>query len=275
MTINEWLTQSSKQLASANISSAQLDAEIILTHSLKKPRTYLHAHGNDELDLHVREIADARLDLRLDRVPIAYITGHKEFYGRLFTVTTQTLIPRPESEEIIEQLITQLGETRALEGLATTRLVDIGTGSGILGITAKLIYPELDVTLLDTSKAALLVAERNATRLKATVTTMQSDLLGNYPFAPDITLANLPYVGEDWERSPETNHEPPEALFASRGGLSLIDRCFEQLSHRARSGSIAILEADPRQWDDILVVAKKAGYSCVTQGVFAATYRKD
>ncbi len=274
MTIGAWLSDATEELFSAGIDSARLDAEIILAHTLRKNRTYLHAHTSDELSPRLEDIATARLDVRRDRVPLAYITGHKEFYGRLFTVTPQVLVPRPESEEIITLLRNQLGDTTSLPGIDAKRLIDIGTGSGCLGITAKLLYPELDVTLLDTSKAALAVCEKNAELFGASVATMQSDLVRDYPFSPDIVLANLPYVDKSWERSPETDNEPAEALFAQNDGLALIEKCFEQLSHRMNSGGIAIFEADPRQWPAITRIATENGFRVSEAGQFAYCFTK-
>lgn len=274
MTIGAWLSDATKELVDAGIESARLDAEIILAHSLKKPRTYVHARTSDPIEPRLEEIANARLDLRRDRTPIAYIIGHKEFYGRLFSVTPHVLIPRPESEEIITMLRQVLGETKPLPGMPTQRLVDIGTGSGCLGITAKLLYPELDVTLCDTSKAALKVAEKNARALAAEVSYLESNLLEAYPYSPDIVLANLPYVDEAWEHSPEVEQEPAEALYAANNGLALIEKCFEQLSHRMKSGGVAIFEADPRQWSAIIEIAKAAGFVTEKTGRFAHTFKK-
>ena len=274
MTLGAWLSDATEELVNVGIDSARLDAEIILAHTLRKNRTYIHAHTSDELPPRLENIATARLDLRLDRVPLAYVTGHKKFYGRLFTVSPQVLVPRPESEEIIVLLRNQLGDTTSLPGINAKRLIDIGTGSGCLGITAKLLYPELDVTLLDTSKAALAISQKNAELLGASVASMQSDLLKEYPFSPDIVLANLPYVGDTWERSPETNNEPAEALFAANDGLALIQKCFEQLSHRMSPGGIAIFEADPRQWPAITRIAADNGFRVSESGQFAYCFTK-
>lgn len=274
MTIYEWTNQASKQLTSAGIPTAKLDTELILSHTLRKPRTWLHAHADEEMSERHEQIADSRLALRLDRVPLAYIIGHKEFYGRRFDVSPQVLIPRPESEQMIELLLEVVPQTTSLPGTSAKKLVDIGTGSGALGITAKLERPELAVTLLDTSRPALAVAEKNARTLKATVDTMQSNLLDNYPFAPEIVLANLPYVSTDWERSPETAHEPAEALFATRDGLSLIEKCFDQLTARMPSGGIAIFEADPRQWTAIKHYAHTHGFAQDATREFAVRFIK-
>ncbi len=275
MTIGRWLSDATKELVAAGISSARLDAEIILAHTIKKPRTYVHAHVSDEIEPRLEEIANARLDLRIDRTPIAYIVGHKEFYRHLFQVNPSTLIPRPESEEMITLLRELLGETKHFPTLESRRLVDIGTGSGCLGITAKLLYPDLDVTLLDISNGALKVAEKNAAALGAEVSLLRSDLLKSYPYSPDIVLANLPYVDETWDtNSPELRYEPAEALYATNQGLQLIESCFEELSHRMKKGGIAIFEADPRQWESIIVIAKRHGFTVTQAGNFAYSFRK-
>jgi release factor glutamine methyltransferase len=240
----------------AGIGSAKLDAEIILAHTLRKNRTFLHAHSDEFLTERQLEIANARLQLRLDRTPVAYIVGHKEFYGRLFYVTPATLIPRPESETMITLLKELFPTNISLLHELPKRLVDIGTGSGCLGITAKLEIPELNVSLCDISNHALKVAQTNASRLTADVTVIRSDLLTGFPLTTDIILANLPYVNPTWERSPETNYEPSLALFAESDGLYLIDKLIEQASVRLPSDGLLLLEADPCQHASIVKTAK-------------------
>lgn len=257
-TLDNWLADAASQLAAAGIPSARLDSELLLCHTLRKNRSYLRAHGDEPLSARDDEIADARLSLRLDRVPVAYIIGHKEFYGHSYHVSTATLIPRPESEALIELLRKIMPSNLSLlpEKL---RLADVGTGSGILGITAKLLYPELDVSLIDVSRHALKVAAKNAGSLNADVTTIHGDLLAEYPFQADIILANLPYVDPAWERSPETNHEPVVALFAHDGGKALIHQLVIQTKQKLRPGGWLILEADPSQHHAIVQDAKQYG----------------
>lgn len=259
--IKDWLHDAANQLMAIGISSAKLDAEIILAHTLRQNRTYLHAHDDESLSIRHREIADARLQLRLDRTPIAYIVGHKEFYGRLFKVNPATLIPRPESETIITLLKELTAQTAIALDDSTTRLVDVGTGSGCLGITAKLEVPELDVTLLDISRQALTVAETNAKRLQAEVAFTRSDLLAAYPFSAQYVIANLPYVDPEWERSPETNYEPALALFAHDAGLALINKLLQQAPSHVNMGGYLLLEADPRQHAAIIKSAKTHGFT--------------
>lgn len=247
--IQAWLRDSAEMLADRGITSALLDAELILAHTVRKNRTWLHAHHDERLTERQLEIAYARLQLRLDRTPLAYIIGHREFYGRLFKVTPSVLIPRPESEAIITCL--------RKYGPHTGRLIDVGTGSGCLGITAKLEIPALDVTLTDNSRHALAVARENATRLHAHVDIIQSDLLSATFGTFDGIIANLPYVDASWERSPETNCEPSEALFANNNGLALINKLIIQTGTALNNSGWLYLEADPRQHTAIIARASR------------------
>jgi len=258
LAINDWLDDATRQLVFAEIPSARLDSELILAHTIRKTRSYLHAHPEEVLTERAMEIASARLALRIERVPVAYIIGHKEFYGNQFSVTISTLIPRPESEVLIELLKKAIPRNQSLLQ-ETLRLVDVGTGSGALGITAKLLFPELSVTLIDNSRHALKVADKNSRSLGANVTIMQSDLLSQYPFNANIIIANLPYVDPEWERSPETDHEPAEALFAGNNGKALIFELLVQTQAKLIDGGALILEADPEQHPDIIAEAKKYG----------------
>ena len=255
MTISEWLRSATKQLKDIGITSNRLDAELILAHTLRKPRTYLHAHLDESIDERRYDIANARLDLRLERVPLAYITGHKEFYGRRFIVSPSVLIPRPESEAMIEWLL----ELTANE-ITPKRLIDVGTGSGVLGITARLERPNLDVTLTDIDAKALALATRNASTLGATVHTRRDSLLDHQTFPVEYCLANLPYVDESWDdTSPELYHEPAHALFAEDNGLRLINQLLPQLTRWLAPGGVALLEADPTQHAAITKVAQQHG----------------
>lgn len=271
--IKDWLKEATDELTAAGIPTARLDAELILAHTLRRSRTSLHAHPEDKLTERQRDISDARLSLRLDRVPVAYIIGHKEFYGHRFTVNSATLIPRPESESLIELLKKAVPQNLNLLGDAV-RLVDVGTGSGSLGITAKLLYPELSVTLIDNSRHALKVAEKNAEELGADVNILQSDLLALYPFEANIIIANLPYVDPEWERSPETEHEPAQALFATHHGLSLIFELLIQTRTSLAPGGSLILEADPVQHTAIIERARSHGLLLKDQDGYGLLFEK-
>ncbi len=255
MIISEWLKIATKSLKTANIPSARLDAELILANTLRKNRTYLHAHLDEEIDPRRFDIANARLDLRLDRVPIAYILGYKEFYGRRFTVSPSVLIPRPESEDLISLFL----ELTASE-IAEKVLIDVGAGSGCLGITAKLERNNLSVILSDISKPALNIAEKNANALNADVHIQQQSLL-NGQFKPvDYIFANLPYVDKNWDVSPELQYEPEIALFAEDEGLKLILQLISQAPRCLTPEGLLFIEADPQQHNRIIDEATKNGF---------------
>lgn len=268
MLIHEWVSVATSQLTGAGIGTAKLDAELILSHTLKKSRTYLHAYRDEPLSPRQREIADARLDLRIDRVPLAYITGHKEFYGRAFKVSPAVLIPRPESEAVIE-LLKRIDE----RGNDPLRLVDVGTGSGCLGITAKLERPHLNVTLIDISQHALTIAGENARRHHADVYIQKSDLLHRHAAAADIYLANLPYVDRSWKRSPETEHEPRLALFADDQGMHLIRKLLRQLPTSKKVD--LIIEADPVQHTALTDYASERGFRRVDHLDYAVAFTRN
>jgi release factor glutamine methyltransferase len=270
-TFSKWLSHAALTLKQADIPSARLDAELILAHTIRKSRTYIHSHSDEPLDARLKDIADARLELRKERTPLAYIIGHKEFYGRLFTVTPATLIPRPESEGIISLLKKHAPLSSAADAL---HLVDVGTGSGCLGITAKCELPLLDVTLTDTSAEALAVAQKNARRHGANVRLLKGSLLAPYPLLPDIILANLPYVDNKWKRSPETNFEPSQALFAKNDGLALILALITQAKPRLTARGLLILEADPRQHSAIKEAAHQNDLALLEEDGFCLAFAK-
>jgi protein-(glutamine-N5) methyltransferase, release factor-specific len=255
MIFSDWLKVATKSLKNIGISSARLDAELILANTLRKNRTYLHAHLDEEIDPRRLDIANARLDLRLDRVPIAYILGYKEFYGRRFTVSPSVLIPRPESEDLISLFL----ELTASE-ITEKTLIDVGTGSGCLGITAKLERDNLSVILSDVSKPALKIAEKNADTLKADVTIQQQSLLNGQIRPVDYIFANLPYVDKSWDVSPELKYEPELALFAEDEGLKLILELISQAPRYLTSDGLLFIEADPCQHSRIIDIAIKNGF---------------
>ena len=269
MNISEWLIDATKQLKDIGIGSPRLDAELILAETLRKPRTHLHANLETEIDPRRIDIADARLRLRLERVPLAYILGHKEFYGRDFRVTPDVLVPRPESEAIITTML----EISAGDISGNRSLLDVGTGSGCIGITIKLERPDISVTLSDISHSALAVAEKNADILGAKVQVKRQDLLKGQIGRLDYIIANLPYVNRDWQVSPELQHEPQGALFADNGGLALIYTLLEQTPLHLNDGGWVLLEADPEQHPLIVKAAAKSGFTHETTNDYCLALR--
>lgn len=280
-TINDWLASSTHELTKANIPSARLDAELMLCHMLGVDRTWLIAHGNDSLAMSalsqkggerrggLREYGEKLLLQRLKRQPLAYLFGKKEFYGREFIVNKDVLIPRPETEALVE-----LAKKHRITGT----LLDVGTGSGTLGLTLWHELENITLTLSDISLEALEVAKKNAKKLRIkNATFVESDLLTAFmppanshpPIALfDAIVANLPYVDMTWERSPETRHEPALALFADEGGLELIKQLLDQAPPLLSAYGFLLLEADPEQHDAIVAHAEPA-FSLVEQQGYA------
>lgn len=255
MNISTWLKNATKQLKDIGIPSARLDAELLLAETLRKPRTYLHAHLDEDIDPRRLDIVNARLEVRLERVPLAYILGYKEFFGRKFYVSPATLVPRPESEDLIS-LFLKLTEA----DIMPKTVIDIGTGSGILGITAVLERPQFRVILSDVSDKALKIASKNANELDAKVTVIRQSLLTGHIEPLDYILANLPYVDRSWQTSPELRHEPAEALYADDQGLALIKTLISQSARHLQPKGLIFLEADPTQHSQIINYAKNYGF---------------
>ena len=266
LTVKRWLTQA-KTLVNP------LDAELILTNVFKTTdRTFLVSHGEKVLSNDERRVADKMLGLRAARVPLAYITSEKWFYGHKFKVTPDVLIPRPETEQMVEttvglynMLATKIvaryemavkGRIGVIEPswpdnpnikeelekireeiLSPIMIFDVGTGSGCVAISVGLECVNAQVLALDISEAALKVARENKTKLKAeNVVFAASDLLDRISDTapvPDIIMANLPYVDRNWEwSSPEIEYEPSIALFAEKDGLALIYKLMRQIKQK-------------------------------------------
>lgn len=267
LTIKNWLTQATKQLSNSKIKTARLDSELILANVLQQKRTFLHAHGDNQLDTNSQKIADKLLARREKHEPLAYIFGYKEFYGRDFIVNPDVLIPRPESENIINQLKTVVNNT------AKTTVYDVGTGSGCLGITAKLELPALDVTLFDISEKALKIAKQNAKELKADVKIIKNDLLTGRKKTPEIIIANLPYVDKEWRSSPEIQFEPAKALFAPGDGTKFIKQLIAQADKLKTN--FLIIEADPRQHNTIKTFAAEHRFMDARTTDFVITFMRN
>lgn len=152
--------------------------------------------------------------------------------------------------------------------------MDVGTGTGALGITAKLEWPELDVTLVDIDNHALNLAKENAAIFQADVRFLKNDLLRAYHTPVDIIIANLPYVDRSWDVSADTHAEPDLALYAPDEGLSLIKQLLEQSTLLLKPGGHILLESDPRQQHKIIEFAKTLGYKHVQTEGFMTVFAR-
>jgi release factor glutamine methyltransferase len=204
---------------------SRLEAELLTAHGLGKSREWLYAHGNETLDESLNERISALLQRRLAGEPIAYILGQREFYGRDFTVGPAVLIPRPETELVIELALQKLTPD-------VHRVIDVGTGSGCIALTLAAERPAWEVTAVDLSADALAVCVGNARRLELErVRTLESDLLSKVSgerFA--AIVSNPPYVaaGDPHLDQGDLRFEPACALSAGANGMAVIERLTEQ-----------------------------------------------
>ncbi len=237
MTIQTALVQGTKLLEDGVVSAPRLTAEVLLSHALRKERIYLYSHPEEEL----AEVAwlhyGRYLHQRLNGKPTQYITKRQEFYGREFRVGPDVLIPRPETEFVVE---TALGliESGAL-------VVDAGCGSGAIAVTVAL-ERQCRVVAGDISAAALRVARKNACRLGASVEFAQSDLLSAFrKHWVDVVISNPPYVSEadaDGLQREVREFEPHVALFGGPSGNEIYERLVAQSEKVLRPGGALVLE---------------------------------
>lgn len=268
MNIAKWLDQATSCLQSADITTARLDAMLLLADTFGENKSWILAHDDMLISLDQQQVLTQELDRRLRHEPLAYIRKQQEFYGRNFYVDSSVLIPRPDSESLIE-LFLQLPHNKG------DTLIDVGTGSGALAITTKLEAPEVAVTACDISPEALTIARKNAAQLHASITFVQNNLLKNITNKSfDFIIANLPYVDHSWKRSPETSYEPPLALFAEDTGLALIKKLIIQAAHVIRPNGHLLLEADPRQHAAITLFSEAHNFTPVATQGFALIFQQ-
>ncbi|MDD5094481.1 MAG: peptide chain release factor N(5)-glutamine methyltransferase [Dehalococcoidia bacterium] len=244
--IRQALEESMKALESAGIEEACLESEILLRHVLGLSKAELHARIDDPLSADQSQALNHLLQRRLTHEPSAYITGHKEFYGIDFYVNRATLIPRPETEILVEQAL------ELLRYNPTARIIDVGTGCGAIAIALAIHLPQAMVCATDISASALRVAASNCFRndVPNRVHLIQADLLGSILGPFDLIVANLPYVSDMEMRdlSKEIRlFEPNHALAGGPDGLGLISRLLPQAKDRVRSGGAILLEIGQTQ----------------------------
>lgn len=262
MTLDAFLQGATSRLGDAGILTARLDAQVLAAYVLDVDRAWLLAHGDYQLTTGQAHVLEQMLAKRVARIPLAYLFEHWSFYGRLFDVTPAVLIPRPETETLVEHLI----------ALSPKRILDVGTGSGAIAITAALELPDAQVSGCDISESALAVAHQNTDKFEAPVEFFTSNLLARAKGRYDAVIANLPYVDRAWECSPETNAEPELALFADDHGLALIKKLIAQAPGKLSPKGYLLLEADPRQHAEIIKTAAPT-FSHVKTDDFALIFR--
>ncbi len=236
------LIQELKQLSTSE--TPVLDAQVLSSYILQCDKSMLYAHPERLLNATQKELFEEVKKSLSNQVPLPYIIGEWEFYGNSFKVTPDTLIPRPETEELVEHALAWLTDHPD-----ATQVIDVGTGSGCIAISLALLNPHLKIHAVDVSEAALQVAQENAHRHEVTdrMHFRQQDLLQGDDHLYDLIVANLPYIPTETLKTLEVaEHEPWLALDGGETGLDLIERLLQETRSKMRSEFCIILEFEYR-----------------------------
>lgn len=251
VTVGLAVTQTRHALDDAGITEAPLEAELLLAEAMDTDRTGLLAALADQLSDDSQQLLKSLVSRRMQREPLAYLRGRKEFYGLEFRVGPGVLIPRPETETLVEETIAVAARLESGHG---TIIADVGTGSGIVAISLAILLPHSKMYATDISSTALSTARDNAGRhdVDARISFLDGDLLEALPERVDIVAANLPYLSTDAisDLEPEIGlYEPREALDGGPDGLEVVRRLLHQASRHLLTGGALLLELDPWQMD--------------------------
>ena len=254
ITVGRWIKYSEGALVSSGQATARLDALVLLEDATSKDRTHLLAHPELELTEEQEMKLRVWIDRRKKHEPLAYIREKSEFYGREFYVNHTVLVPRPETEVMIELL-------KKLPLPPHSRIADVGSGSGAIGITAALELPKSQVDLFELDTNALKVSHVNTKAFNTHVQCLQSNLLEEADETKyDAILANLPYVPEDYQINEAAEHEPSMALFGGFDGLDLYRTMFGQLREHTSENAFVLTEALTFQHVKLASIAKARGF---------------
>jgi release factor glutamine methyltransferase len=285
VSLRDTLTTAVHRLTAARVPSPRMNAELLLRFTLDVDRAHLYAHPERELTPDEQTRYDEALAQRAGGIPAQYITGHQEFWGMDLIVNPAVLIPRPETEHVIETVLQLTNGGRASS--PGMRIVDVGTGSGCIALALAKELPEAEVHATDISPAALEVARANAARhqLANRILFCETDLLhGLEPASFDFVVSNPPYVGESEEDQVQLEvrkFEPRNAVFAGPTGLEVIERLIPQAQVALKPGGWLIMEISGTivggvkrllaQWIDVGVTNDLQGIPRVVSAQHAST----
>ena len=246
MNIRSALLLGIEKLSTEPIGPPRMAAEALLIHAVGRDRAFLHAHPEYELTQKEAREFHAAIAKRARGIPLQYITGHQEFWGLDFIVTPAVLIPRPETEHLLESALQLIRES----GIERPRIIDVGTGSGCIILSVAHDVKDAELHAVDISNPALQVARENAERLRLSdrVTFHEGDLLSSFLGAPgyfDFVLSNPPYVGRseaDKVQREVREHEPEVAVFGGERGLDIYERLIPQAHQVLKPGGYLMLE---------------------------------
>ena len=264
MRIKEALKWATKKLN--KIKTTSLDAEVLLSFDLNKPKEYLFSHPEISLTLRQTQKLKKLVEQRSKLEPVAYLTNHKEFYGLDFYVNKNVLVPRPETEMLVDEVI-KVSRNKKIN------IADIGTGSGCIAITLAKHLPKAKIFATDICKRALKVAQKNAKNHKLKINFFQGDLINPLKNKKiDIIIANLPYIPLKALANPKEyswgidqyvdeycalKFEPKKALAGGADGLKLYEKIFQQIKNLKKLPSLIIMEFGYNQAAELKKLIKK------------------
>ena len=244
---------------------ARLDAQLLLAHALRRERTWLVAHDDHELAVGDQQWFEQALARRRDDVPLAYLTGEREFHGMRLLVTPAVLVPRPETEILVDWALTLLPAPAA--GVAAPRVADLGTGSGAIALAVRRSAPWAEVTAVDLSEAALEVARENARRLDLDVEFVSGSWWAPLPARDfELVVSNPPYVAGADAHLQALRHEPLAALTPGGDGLAAIQSVIDGACGHLVAGGWLLLEHGHDQSEAVQQRLAAAGFvKCETR----------
>ena len=291
MKISDWLRDSTQLLKNNGVNTARLDCLVLLGDALGKDKGWLLAHPEEPVQGSTLYGLDEQLQRRAEHEPLAYIREKSEFYGREFIVSNHTLEPRPETETMID-LLKQLtandeslthpqktGNTKLVTENEDLQILDIGTGSGCLAITAKLEWPMAQVSGVDIDSDCIRVAIQNAEAYKAEVDFLKGNLLApllsaNFQLPTSIILANLPYVPDAHTINKAAMHEPSHALFGGEDGLDYYRKLFSQMNSMKHAPLYVLTESLPFQHKALIAIASERKYTLEASDDFIQAFSR-
>ncbi len=269
MQLKQALTSAINRLDAEHVPSPRMNAELLLMFTLGSDRAYLFAHPESELTVDEAARYEAALAERARGVPAQYITGHQEFWGMDLIVTPAVLIPRPETEHVIETVLALAREGTTPLSANPLRIADVGTGSGCIALALAKELPQAEIHAIDVSPEALEIARANAVRhqLESRIHFHEADLLaGLEANSFDFVICNPPYVGEseiDSVQLEVRKFEPRSAVFAGPTGMDVIARLIPQARAALKPDGWLVMEISGtiseevkrllRDWNDVLI----------------------
>jgi release factor glutamine methyltransferase len=252
------LVAATQRLEEAGSDTANLDAQVILAHVLGKERGWLFAHYDQALSEDEAETFAELVARRAAAEPVAYLVGHREFYGLDLNVDRRVLIPRPETELLVDAVLDHI-DSRTNQSV---QMVDVGTGSGAVAVAVAANCPSVTIYAVDLSASALEVAKENVARHdnRGQITLLQGDLLTPLPQRVDIIAANLPYITSgDYPNlmADVRDYEPRLALEAGPEGLDLIERLLAQAPAYLNPGGVLFLEIGANQGQAVIKLVER------------------